>query len=119
MERRKFKRFHVINGAFAVPESRAGEGGQILDIGRGGLSFLYVEDRRRSHWSFTMDILLNNIGFYMEQIPVKTVADVEVLNRIPFSVIPTRRCCVEFLDLTWHQESQIDHFIHKYTTNLS
>jgi hypothetical protein len=118
MERRKFRRFDVINGAFAVPEFRAGEGGRILDIGKGGLSYVYVEDTRRSSGAFTMDILLNNIGFYMEKIPVKTVADVAVLNKVPFSVLPTRRCCVEFQELTWHQESQIAHFIHKYTHSL-
>lgn len=60
-ERRKHKRFHVQDGAFAVLRPHYAELlGQIIDISRGGVSFRYIASEELSNGSFKLDILLGN-----------------------------------------------------------
>jgi hypothetical protein len=89
--------------------------GDIIDIGSGGLSFRYTAEKEQSIRSSELDILLTDGSFYLNKVPLKTVSDVE-LEGDPTSGLSTRRCCVQFGDLTNDQKSDLRYFIRSYTS---
>ena len=115
VERRKHKRFQVEDGAFAVLTPHFAKVGQIIDMSMGGLAFSYIAEQEPSNGSFELDIFLTDHSFYLEKVPVKTISDFEIANEVAYSFTTTRRCGVEFGDLTLNQISQLEYFIRNHT----
>ena len=114
-ERRKYKRFHVQNGAHAVLGTHYAELlGQIIDISRGGVSFRYVAGEKPSSGSFELDISLAN--FYLRKVPFKNISDFQIANEFFLGSIPIRRRGVQFGELTPNRISQLEYFIQRHTT---
>ena len=67
VERRRLKRFKVKEGVFAalMPESK--KLGQILDLGKGGLSFLYIDTGEAKDESTELDIYVAGHKFYLDR----------------------------------------------------
>jgi len=118
-EQRQFARFQVPGlSAYAVVRGnwpRPPVMGDIIDIGSGGLSFRYTGEKKQSIQSSELDILLTDGSFYLNKVPLKKVSEVEIDADPSFGIL-TRRCCVQFGDLTDDQESDLRYFIRSYTT---
>jgi hypothetical protein len=117
VERRRYKRFLVQEGAFAVFGSHVSEVGQIIDISRDGLSFRYIAngDRDRANGSSELEIYLAEKSFCLEKVPVKTVWDFEMADQFPSSPMTMRRRGVQFGELTQEQIPQLGCFIRNHT----
>ena len=114
VDRRKYKRFHVQNGAHAVLGTRYAELlGQIIDISRGGVSFRYVAGEKPSSRSFALDISLAN--FHLGKVPFKDISDCEIANEFLLGSIPIRRRGVQFGELTPGQKRLLEYFVENHT----
>ena len=119
IERRKHKRFKAKQGAFAVLTSDYNKLGQIKDIGKGGLSFCYIANGEQTDRFSEIEIYL--IGdeisddFYLKKIPVRTVVDFEVDNKVSFSSLPMRQLSMHFEKLTSGQIFLLNYFLREYT----
>jgi len=114
VERRRFKRFKVKEGAFAalMPDSK--KLGQILDLARGGLAFVYIDPGEAADGS-ELQIVVTENKFYLSKLPVHLVSDIWVPNKLPINPIFVRRQGVQFGELTPEQTSLLDSFIRQYT----
>jgi c-di-GMP-binding flagellar brake protein YcgR len=114
VERRRYKRFQVDNGAFVILGSNHDRSGRILDISMGGLSFRYTTPVERKNGSY-LAIVLPETNFYLDEVPVKTISDFELPYKLPTNSMTARRCSVQFVNLTDNQKSRIEFFINNYT----
>ena len=111
VERRKHKRFRVQAGTCAVLVSHFYKWGQIIDVSRGGLAFHYSGNTLPPNASSHLGISMADIGFYLRRIPFKVISDFEMAKEDYYSLKKTRRCGVEFGELTLNQMSQLEYFI--------
>ena len=116
VERRKFKRYKVKPGSFAALLPHSNKLGQIIDFGKGGLSFLYIYKDDVYDDSSELDIFVSGKEFFLPRLPVKTVSDTNVPNKIPINPIVIQRQGVQFRELTPEQTSMLDAFMQRYTT---
>ena len=115
IERREHKRFQAEEGAFVVIRPQFTKLGQIIDISRGGLAFRYTLTGGEMSGSVELDIFLAGDGFYLERVPFKTVSDLKMPKKLSPRSSTTRRCGVQFGDLTHFHISQLEHFIKDHT----
>ena len=115
VERRKHKRFQVDNSAFVILGASHDKSGRIIDISRGGLAFRYMTAVERPNGSY-LAIVLPETNFYLDEVPVKTISDFELPDKLPTSSMTVRRRGVQFVNPTDNQKSQIEFFINNYTT---
>ncbi len=119
VERRKYPRYDVENGSLVAFKHYAPKLGQIIDMSLGGLAFRYIENREKNTSSelSEIDILVPEEGFYLKQIPIKSLIDIEITNEIPFSTSTMWQHCVQFDTLSLNQQTHLEFFINKYTQN--
>lgn len=117
-ERRKHDRFEVRNLAIAVPNKPSSQIARIVNISKGGLAVRYLEQTNWLGNADAIDILVNN-SFLMSNIPIKSVSDFKVENRVSFSIISERQCCLQFGPLSPEQELLLDEFTLRYTAGNS
>lgn len=115
VERRRHKRFQAQEGAFAVARPEFTKLGQIMDISRGGLAFRYVVTGSQGNGAIEVDIFKAGDGFYLENIPIKTIWDLRVPKKLSNGSLPMRRCGMQFGELTPNQISQLEYFIQNHT----
>jgi hypothetical protein len=115
-ENAKQERFQVSKDAFVALRSDYLKLGRIENIGRDGLEFSYATSEGPLDQPFELDIFLAGTAFYLYKVPFRTVADAEGANETPFPSLTMRHCAVQFDELTDNQKSQLDYFIHNYTT---
>jgi len=102
--------------AFAVIKSDPYKLGRIKDLSMNGLAFCYLGNgKRATDDSFRLDLLLADYGFYLKDIPFKTVSDFRFNNDFPFCSLKTRQLGVRFKDMTRGQVSKLRYFIRKHT----
>ena len=116
VERRQLRRYKVKQGAFAAMMPVSNKLGQIVDLGKGGLAFFYIQIDNGNNEGAELDIFVSNKEFYLPKLPVKKVSDVLVPNKIPNNPIVIRRHGVQFKELTPEQNARLDAFIQHYTT---
>ena len=117
VERRKHKRFKVPKDAFVVLRSDYLKLGQIEQVSMNGLEFRYATSEGSLNEPFELDIFLAGTAFYLYKVPFKTVSDSEAAKSTPFPSLPVRQCIVKFGELTLNQKSQLEYFIHNYTSD--
>ena len=115
LERRKYKRFQVQDDAVAVLRPFVDMRGPIIDISRGGLAFRYITAKSSQDRSSKLDIMLPDLSFCLGSLPIKKICDFEVTSKLVFGNTKTRRCSVQFRNLTNEQMSQLDHFIENHS----
>lgn len=81
----------------------------IVDMSRSGMAFSYLGAASISPNVSCLDILYED-GLCLNAIPVKIISDISIERK----KIPTRRCGVQFGELTPMQQSHIENFIQKY-----
>lgn len=102
--------------AFAVIKSDPSKLGRIKDLSMTGLAFCYLDNgKRATDESFRLDLLLADCGFYLEDLPFKTVSDFKLNDDFPFSSIKTRQLGVQFKGMTHSQVSKLKYLIHHHT----
>ena len=116
VERRKYKRFLVQEGAYALLKNNSSKLGQIKNISRGGLAFSYIVDEDQMNESFKVDIFISKKGYCLKDVPSKKVSDLHIDNRLPFSTFSIRQARIKFNELNPSQLLQLDDFIRDYTT---
>ena len=114
VERRKSKRYKAVEGAYAAISPRSNKLGQIIDISMGGLAFKYIdtkgEDANKQSPS-EESIFLSSMGFYVGDLPFKTVSDNEVTNTPSLSAMKVRERHVQFTDLSFKQLFDLDYYL--------
>ena len=114
-ERRRHKRFRVPEGTMAVFGRTNAAAGQIIDISKGGLAFVYVAEKEASRDTAEIDILLTHGLSHLYGLPSETVYDFQTGSPKPSASLTERRRGVKFGELSRHQEIQLDHFLKTYT----
>jgi hypothetical protein len=114
-ERRQDKRFKAAEGAFAALMDPGGKLGQIKDISTRGISFLYIGKDDEPTVTNHLKIILGGSGLYMDNVPIKKIADFEVESEYSFSTIKMRQIGLQFCDLTPEQKHRLQDFIENHT----
>jgi hypothetical protein len=120
VERRKSKRYRATKGAYAAISPHSHKLGQITDISMGGLAFNYIDtssdDNSREERSREETIFLSSMGYYVGDLPFKTVSDYEVTDTKSLKSMKVRRRHVEFTDLSFKQLFDLDYYLKNNAT---
>jgi len=114
VERRKNKRYKAVDGAYAAISPNSHKLGQIIDISMGGLAFKYIDTSTEENdvdASAEESIFLSSMGYYVGDLPFKTISDYEVTNAPSFSSMKVRKRHVQFTDLSFKQLFDLDYYL--------
>jgi len=114
VERRRSKRYKAVEGAYAAISPNSHKLGQIIDISMSGLAFKYIDtkgDDANKQSPSEESIFLSSTGFYVGDLPFKTVSDNEVTDTPSFSAMKVRERHVQFTDLSFKQLFDLDHYL--------
>lgn len=114
-ERRQHQRFKAPEKTLAITPNIIG---QIVDISAGGCELKYIDNNGKLANEDAMDILMNDKGFYMEQIPI-SMAWQDLPERSVLSTISIRKVGIRFADLNPEQKERIDYFIKNYALGVA
>lgn len=111
VERRKNKRYKAKEGAYAAISPHSRRLGQIIDISMGGLSFKYIENNDEQEAKPERSIFLSSLGYYVGELPFKTIEDYEITNYPSFSSMKLRKRRVQFTELSFKQLFDLDFYL--------
>ncbi len=114
IERRKNRRYKAVEGAYAAVSPNSHKLGQIIDLSMGGLAFKYIDTSNEDLKDETNPeetIFLSSMGYYVGDLPFKTIADYEVTNAPSFSSMKIRKRHVQFTDLSFKQLFDLDYYL--------
>ena len=117
-ERRSHERFPVKQGVYALLKNSASKLGQIENISKGGLAFMYINGGEKIHGSLLLDIFLSGHGFYLKDIPCNKISDVQVESKSPFSDFKMRHLGVQFSQLNPDQSNRLDMLILNHAVSI-
>ena len=107
-ERRRHKRFRVKDDALVFLGK---DTGTILDISRGGLSVHYAVFEKDPPIPRHLDIFFAHSRFYLPNLPVFLVDEVQTLPNPIFSSFQVKRLRIKFGLLSSEQQARLDDFI--------
>ncbi len=119
VERRKNKRYKALEGAYAAISPKSRKLGQIIDISMGGLSFKYIDTSNTDEQDDQLPeetVFLSSMGYYVGDLPFKTVEDYEVTDTPSFSSMKVRKRHVQFKDLSFKQLFDLDYYLRNNVT---
>ncbi len=114
IERRKNKRYKAVEGAYAAISPNSHKLGQIIDLSVGGLAFKYIDtsnEETEEKQTSEETIFLSSMGYYVGDLPFKTIADYEITNAPSFSSMKVRKRHVQFTDLSFKQLFDLDYYL--------
>jgi hypothetical protein len=114
IERRRNKRYKAVDGAYAAISPNSHKLGQIIDISMGGLSFKYIDtshDDKEYEGTPEEAVFLSSMGYYVGDLPFKTISDYEITNTPSFSSMKVRKRHVQFTDLSFKQLFDLDYYL--------
>ncbi len=117
-ERRITERYQAVDGALAALSPESGRVGQIHNISLNGLAFRYIAEHSSEadlEGTITLQIMFAGEGVWLEGVPAKWVADIDIPPDTSFSSIPLRQSCLQFLSLTDAQRKRLKEFIRRHT----
>ena len=112
-ERRQHERLKIKGKAVASYRTHSPKVAEIIDISKQGLSFSYVGSTEQPNSSFEIDIIFPDRTDYVEGIPCRSVSDSEIDPEMGYC-IGTRRCGVQFGELTDDQRAKLERLIHGF-----
>lgn len=119
VERRKHKRHKVQDGVLAVLGPNTAKMGQIIDISNGGIAFYHKDSSISIEKSHDLSILFDNNQTNGNYGPLKfqatIVSEVAVDNSRMSAA--TRRCSLQFNNLTYYQRAWLGECIQNYTNS--
>ena len=80
----------------------------------GGLSFKYIDTSNDDNDSVEIPeeaVFLSSMGYYVGDLPFKTVSDYEITNAPSFSSMKVRKRHVKFTDLSFKQLFDLDYYL--------
>ncbi len=101
--------------ACAVYRSKPVRFGRINTISMGGLSFRYIAREERSDPLLVLDILVAESGFYLENLMIKNISDVEIDDDLGINSFKIRSNRVQFEGLEPAAILKLKYFIENYT----
>ncbi|MCB2181181.1 MAG: PilZ domain-containing protein [Desulfobulbaceae bacterium] len=108
-ERRKHKRYQLSDDILVFNETTFG---QIINISKGGLAFRYLTNKEITQdMLLELGILNSSNGFYLENIPCKTVTSTDSAPIHPTGSTIVRRNGVMFDNLTPEQIEKLETFL--------
>ena len=112
-EQRKHTRFNAPDGALVLA---FGGTGKVIDISKGGISFMFQDDmNRNTPKALSLDLLSTDYFITARKIPGKLAWEQEV-NRSTMSRIVHKKVGVQFGKLSSMQNDQLDKLIMNYRT---
>ena len=114
IERRKNERYKAVEGAYAAVSPNSHKLGQIIDLSMGGLAFKYIDtssEDAKEEQNPEETIFLSSMGYYVGDLPFKTIADYEITNAPSFSSMKVRKRHVQFTDLNFKQLFDLDYYL--------
>jgi c-di-GMP-binding flagellar brake protein YcgR len=118
VDRRRHERFKINGRAFVYYETHSPKVAEIMDISTDGVAFSYVGSTERLNQPLQLEIIVPDSTGFMEKLPCRTVSDCQVCAETDESR-GTRRCSVQFADLTDAQKAEIECFIENYCWRVS
>ena len=97
--------------ACAVYNAKPAKLGKIDNISLGGRMFHHVDSKTRVSKALVLAILLANCGFYLANLPFKTITDGLVPDDIPDSLFEMRPVRLQFQKLNVDQLDKLKKFI--------
>ena len=120
IDRRKNERYKAVDGAYAAISPNSHKLGQIIDLSMGGLAFKYIDtsnDATETAKSSDESIFLSSMGYYVGDLPFKTISDYEITNIPSFSSMKVRKRHVKFQDLSFKQMFDLDYYLKNNVTD--
>jgi len=118
-DKRKDKRFLVGEEVIVALRNKSSRVGRVKDISVGGLSFEHIYDEDLEGESSKRDVSLWVDNYRMADIPCRVVYDIPISEPPEYDYLSvhfkTRRCGVQFGELTENQETQLDFFLKTHT----
>ena len=102
--------------ACAVFNAKPVKLGKIDNISMGGLMFHHADSKEQLSQAVVLDILLADCGFYLANIPFKTISDVVIPDEVFSDAIEIRQVCLQFLKLNAFQQARLEDFIMNHGT---
>lgn len=110
-QKREYPRYQAMDRALAmISQPPANMPYHIIDIGKGGLAFRYLGEKKQDDDIAALDLYYND-RLCVKGIPVMSVADCWTGSELT----DVRRSCLSFTGLTTEQQEQLDLFIKQYT----
>jgi len=97
--------------ACAVFNARPAKLGKIDNISMGGMMFHYVANKTQVSEVLALDILLADCGFYLANIPYKTLTDAVIPDDLPDDPIEMRQVRLQFQKLNTTQQAKLKELI--------
>jgi hypothetical protein len=113
-ERRKHERYKVKDGIVAVPHASMHLFGRIRDISMGGMTIQYFEEKEWDCEPVEIDLLLNDVDFSLDKVPIKIKFDMENHTLTPYRILHERQCGLQFGDLTELQVVLLSNYLQGY-----
>jgi len=102
--------------ACAVFDTKPVKLGKIDNISMGGLMFQYAFSNTNISKALALDILLADCGFYLANVPYKTISDVVIPEDVPDDSIEMRQIRLQFQSLNHYQQARLKDFIMNHGT---
>lgn len=115
-ERRRYARQEVMNTIFIAFRPLFDKVGKIKNISLGGICLEYCIYTANDGIGTTIevDIFSQCKDFYLPRIPCKIVYDTRIRHYPSFIGMETKRCGLQFLELSERQRAQLDFFLQIY-----
>ena len=97
--------------ACAVFNAKPVKLGKIDNISMGGLMFYHADSKEQLSRALMLDILLADCGFYLANIPFKTISDVVIPDEVSSDAIEMRQVRLQFQKLNTIQLARLNNFI--------
>ena len=97
--------------ACAVYNTKPAKLGKIDNISMGGLMFHHADSKAQIGQAFVLDILLADCGFYLANMPFKTITDVVIPDDVSSDAIEMRQVRLQFQKLNAIQQARLKLFI--------
>ena len=117
-DRRKHPRFKVRDSLAAIIQNDRSKIGIIADISQGGLAFRYIQSDKHEivlKEQVKLSIICSSDNFHCHDVPCEIIMDGHSPPEYSFSLIPMRKCHVQFDEMTPDQISHMEDVIAKYT----
>ncbi|MBV5318589.1 MAG: PilZ domain-containing protein [Desulfobulbaceae bacterium] len=111
-ERRRNRRFRVQDDALVFLGK---DTGTILDISKGGLSVHFAAFEQKKTVPSHLDIFFAHSRFYLPNLPIVLVGEVQTLTNSIFSSLRVKRLSMKFGPLSSEQQIRLDDFILHHT----
>ena len=116
-ERRKHPRFKVKGGLTAILLPGRGRSGEIKNVSRTGIAFSYITSGNWTVETAAIDIVSQDGGCRLEEIPCKSIHESSDKNKDSSSLMEWRTHGLEFGAMNLEQKEMLNNLIRDYATS--